>query len=533
MSANPHAMARAATTISALAVLSPVAGLAVEVALAWRFGTSPTVDAFRIGALLLVLGQQVFVGQILPYTVVPIFTEYRTQGREKEAWHVALSLANLLLVPMLLLSLLVFFRPEPVVHLFAPGLAGEARETATLFIRWFLLTYGLLVWSGVATGLLYAHGIFWLPPAMQLMGNVILVALILSLGSKLGAVSLVWGVLLSAALGCVMYASKLLPLMRQAGAPFPWRLDTKHPGVRRALVLALPMLGAVVVMQWTSAMVTRALSQLPSGSLALFGYSWKMGLLVSVVPLALATVMFPRFAEARFSPSGEEFRQICTRALRMALFLAIPLSAWLYALRFPVVALLLKRGAFAGESSEAVSRLFGLLLLGAPAAAAAAFMEKMFYALEKTRILLYTQLASAALLTALAGGVTKIFGAEGLMVFAGPVVAFLTATGFFLVLSRRHRTFLWTEVLLFTSKILALALVSAWIAREVSVLFERISVPSFFSLVLVTAGGLAAGATAFLAAGLACQVPEAVACSRYLRWWGDAIVKRAQSGTRG
>src|SRR2546422_5957109 len=131
MSRNHYATARAATTLSGLAVLSPLAGLAVEISLAWRFGASPTVDAFRIGALLLTFGQQLFVFQILPHAVVPVFAEYRARGQEKEAWHVALSLANLLAVPALLISLITFLWPEPVVQLLAPGITGEGRAVAS------------------------------------------------------------------------------------------------------------------------------------------------------------------------------------------------------------------------------------------------------------------------------------------------------------------------------------------------------------------------------------------------------------------
>src|SRR2546425_12717493 len=152
MSRNHYATARAAATLSGLAVLSPLAGLAVEIALAWRFGASPTVDAFRIGMLLLVFGQQLFVIQILPHAVVPVFAEYRGRGQEKEAWHVALSVANLLLVPAILFSVLVFFHPEPIVGLLAPGLAGEARETGAVFVRWVVPAASLLVLEGVVAG---------------------------------------------------------------------------------------------------------------------------------------------------------------------------------------------------------------------------------------------------------------------------------------------------------------------------------------------------------------------------------------------
>ena len=44
---KPYATAKSASALTALSVLSPLAGLAVEMALAFRFGASVTVDAFR------------------------------------------------------------------------------------------------------------------------------------------------------------------------------------------------------------------------------------------------------------------------------------------------------------------------------------------------------------------------------------------------------------------------------------------------------------------------------------------------------
>ena len=533
MNTNPYATARAATTLSALAVLSPLAGVAVEMALAWRFGTLPTVDAFRVAALLLTFGQQLFIFQILPHAVVPVFTEYRAQGRDKEAWHVAFSLTNLLAVPALLASLFAFAWPGPILNLFAPGLTGEGRATASLFIRWSLLTYGPMVWSGVAAGLLYVHRIFWLPPAVQLVGNTILVTMILALGSQLGAGCLVLGMLLSSALGVAIYAAKLLPLMHAARARFPWRLDTAHPGVRQSIRLALPLLGMVLCMQWGTVMLSRALSGLPEGSLARFGYAWKMGMLVVLAPLSLATVMFPQFAEARFQPGEADFRATCTRALRMALFMVIPLTCWLHALRLPVVALLFERGAFSRKASEQVARLFGLLLLGSPAFAVSAYMEKMLYALGKTHIPMLAQLGNAALLAALAQITAAHFGAEGLMVLVGPVATYPFAGLLFLVLYRRHRAFLLKEIAPFAAYVAAMALLSAWTAKHAGVLLGGVALSPRFSLGLAVAGGLAAGAASFVALSLACQLPEAMACSRYLRWSGDAIVRKVQEAVRG
>ncbi len=524
----PYSAARQATGLSVLALLSPIAGLAVEIALAWRFGTSPTVDAFRVGALLLIFGQQLFVFQILPHILVPVFSEYRARDEEKEGWHVALSLANLLSVPALLVSLFAFFWPEPIVDFLAPGLAGAGRATTVLFVRWFLLAYAPMVWSGIAAGVLYAHKVFWLPPAVQSASNVILVALILTMGRMLGSAALIGGVLISAALGLALYVSKLLPLMRRSGARFPWRFDAAHPGVRKALRLGLPLVGMVFMMQWASVVMNRTLSRLDSGSLAEFGYAWKMGALAGLLPLSLSTVLFPRFAEARFGTRSEEFSDICTRALRMALFLSIPLACWFAVLRAPVVTLLYKHGAFSAGAAAMAARLFGLLVLSVPAAAAYATMEKMLYALGKTHIPMLAQLASAALLTLFCGVVAERGGIEGLMALAGPLVGAMTASILFLALHRGCGAFRWREIVPSTLRVMLLAVASAGIARQTSLLIGLLGPAAAIRAALETLGGLVAGAGTFGVGSLVWQVPEAVACAGYLRWAGDAVAKRFQ-----
>src|SRR5712692_10467137 len=75
--------------LTSVQILSPAAGLLAEIVLAWRFGASGVVDAYRLTVLLLVYGQQFFVSHILPFVIVPIFAECRAKNREQDAWAMA------------------------------------------------------------------------------------------------------------------------------------------------------------------------------------------------------------------------------------------------------------------------------------------------------------------------------------------------------------------------------------------------------------------------------------------------------------
>jgi len=119
------------------------------------------------------------------------------------------------------------------------------------------------------------------------------------------------------------------------------------------------------------------------------------------------------------------------------------------------------------------------------------------------------------------------------MILAGPVVGWVGAITLFAVLCARHQAFAGKSVVLFGAHILSLAVVSAWVARHTGALLEQAGASPVVSLALATFGGLATGAAVFMAASLVRKVPEAVVCTRYVRWQGDALVRRVYGAGRG
>ena len=526
---KPYATAKSASVLTALSTLGPLAGLAVEMALAWRFGASATVDAFRIATLVSFFGQQLFIIQILPNIIVPVFTEYRIQEKEEEAWQVAFSLANLLLIPTTLISLLLFIWPGPVVHLLGPGLVGEARVTATFFVCWFALTFIPLVWTGVAAGILYAQGIFWLPPASQLLSNVVLVIMILAFGRRLGPASLVVGTVLASVGNWILYMTRFAPLMRRAGVWIPCSINVGHAGVRKALRLALPLLGAVMMAQWSAIVINRVLSQLPTGILATFGYAWKMGQLISLLPAALVTILFPRFAESWYSSRDGEFRKVCINALRMALFIVLPLTCIFFVLRVPVVTLLFQRGEFSVETRETAARLFGLFLLGAPASAVCVYLQRILYAVQEMWIPTCIQLISVLCLTVIAPVMAASFGVDGVALVAVVVLPWLTSGGLLLILSQRYRAIRIQELGVFAVEILPLAVAAAWFGGEGGIALGQLIGSSILSLGLTIAGGTSLAILTFYGTTLLLRFPEALQSQRYLQWQRAIVVRRMQN----
>ena len=215
----------------------------------------------------------------------------------------------------------------------------------------------------------YAAGkaLQFLPCSAQLgIDRHALVELLLA-GEAAGAGVLAFGLLLG-------YAAALVPFVHglsRIGKVLPIRLaaclrPASAATLRQALHLSLPLLATILVGQWGIVVVNRALSEMPPGTLADFGYAWKLLMLAGLLPAALATVIFPAFSDAHANRDTAELSRLAMRALRMTLLLTLPLAMFLWVERTPLVGLIFGRGGMSEAALDETGRLFAILLVGAP-----------------------------------------------------------------------------------------------------------------------------------------------------------------------
>jgi len=215
----------------------------------------------------------------------------------------------------------------------------------------------------------------------------------------------------------------------------------------------------------------------------------------------------------------------------MGVFLAMPLTACAIVFRGTLVALLFVRGAFSSQAAEGVALLFGMLVLGAPAASAAVFLEKMFYAAKQAWIPTWVRCGSMVLLTLLAARAARQ-GAPGVAMLL-TLVAWSSAAALFTILVLRNQAFAVSEMVSFVAQISLLSAVSAWTGGEVGRWLGRAIEVPLLSMGLEVAAGVAAASSLFFIGAAVLKVPEAVDCTRFLRWQGNALVRWVQGGVRG
>lgn len=520
---------RAVTGLTMLSFLSPVTGLLIEGVLAWRFGASATVDGFRIGMLLVILVQQLLVVSVLPNLIVPLLVRSE-QGSARTGWQVVVRLGWVLSVPTAAVTLLLYTMPGPIVTLLAPGFEGAGRETAIFFVRYLSLAFLPILWTGLWVGVLHARRIFWITPVAQMAGNLVFAA-ILALGRDghpaVPAVAALVGV-------CVPLPLSWLAVRRyrQAGggstAPVLGRAD-----VRRLAGLAAPLLAGALVAQVGGIIVNRQLSMGAVGSVAAFGYAWKLLQIVAIPSAAIATVLFPLMAvdasraARRDGGSGTPVMASAgggdvTRALRMTVFLLVPLTCLLVLVREPLVALLLGRGEFSAEAVALTSRFFGLLVLGAPAVTLTLLLSKACYAGQDTRSPALVQAVGVGVLALAAPVCTARAGAPGLALLLS-VIAWLVCLGLVVnPVARVHMPPLATlgRALLGTSAITAASVLAWWATMSLDLVRATVGgIPS-------TALAIGVGALVFAILTHRSGLSELVDLRSSLRWYGMTMLRR-------
>lgn len=376
-------LARAATVVMAAFVLSRVLGLGREVFIGNQFGTSRELDAYLAAFRIPDLIFQLIAGGALGSAFIPTFTGYLVNGRDSEAWRLASSIVNLVLVVLTGCAILAaVFAPWLVGRVVAPGFTAEQQMLTVRLMRLMLLSPIVFGVSGVAMGILNSYQHFLLPALAPAVYNLCIIGGAAMLAPSLGVFGLAWGVVV----GSVLHLGIQTPQLLRKGFAYRPLIDVFHPGVREVGRLMLPRVLGLATVQINFLVNTFLASGLAGGSLAALNYAWMLMLLPQgVFAMGIATAAFPTFSDLAARGKSQELRQTVSDTLRLILYLAIPSSVALILLREPLTGLLLQRGRFDPSSTTTVAWALQFYALGLVAHSTLEIVTRAFYSLHDTR----------------------------------------------------------------------------------------------------------------------------------------------------
>jgi putative peptidoglycan lipid II flippase len=377
-------IARSTAFFSIATAASRVAGLAREVVAAGYYGISGPMSAFTIAFQVPNLIRALFADAALQPAFVPVFTELIGKKAYKEAFRLASTL--LLLVTMVLGAITAFFvlLAPVIMPVFAPGFEGEILDLTVTLSQVLFPILILLGVSGIVVGILNSYDRFGAFAISPLFWNLTIILVLVVLEPMFHGRDRIYAYAIGILVGTLVQL--LIPAWDLRNTPyrFSWSFDWRHPGVRRVLLLMLPVtisLGLInfnllinsffgsLVSDQAPAAIDKAfrIYQLPQG----------------IFSVAIATVLFPTLA--RFANAGEieNLRATMANGMRQILFVLVPAAAAILALSDPMIRLVYQRGEFNPAETAVVATALFWFAFSLPTNGLYLLQTRTFFSLQR------------------------------------------------------------------------------------------------------------------------------------------------------
>lgn len=502
-------IARSTAFFSIATGASRVAGLGREVVAAGYFGVKGPMSAFTIAFQVPNLIRALFADAALQPAFVPVFTDLIGKKHYKEAFRLASTL--LLLATMVLGSLTaLFILLAPVIMpVFIPNFESQAVIDLTVTLSQVLFPILILLGiSGVVVGVLNSYDRFGAFAISPLFWNLTIILVLVVFEPLFHGEDKIYAYAIGILVGTLVQL--LIPAWDLRHTPYRFSLsfDWRHPGVRRVLLLMLPVtisLGLInfnalinsffggLISEEAPAAIDKAfrLYQLPQG----------------IFSVAVATVLFP--ALARFANAGQldDLRRTLANGMRQILFVLVPASAAILALSEPMIRLVYQRGEFGPAETTLVATALFWFAFSLPTNGLYLLQTRTFFSIQRpwraTALAVIDLVVSALAALALYGP----FGVGG--VVAGTGIGTTAAVIAQAVMLRREFGGLELRRLLLTSAQITIASAAlagvSWVVWD---LLDEALGRGLAGQIVSLGGGLALGAVAYLAVARLLRIAE-------------------------
>ena len=373
-------LARAGLIVSSAFLVSRILGYVRVIVIANSFRSSD-LDAFFAAFRIPDLVFQLVAAGALSSALIPIVSGLFTTGERPRAWRVVSTVVNLMLVALLVLSLGLFILAPIIVPIITPGFEGPKLDRTIELTRIMMLSPTFLALGAVATSVLNAGGRFAASAIAPIVYNLAIIGGALLLGPSLGIEGLAMAVVAGSS-GHLLV--QLRPLAR-LGFRYEPRIEGSDPQARKALILMAPRAIGLGVTQITFIVVTALASLLGDGAVSDFNLAFAvLQIPLGIIGVPLGIVVLPSLS--RDAAVGREgaFASLLTRALRLLLYVMIPIAVLTAVVRRPLVEILFGGGSIRDHDLDRIAMTLVGFTVGLTAHAMIAVLARAFYARQDT-----------------------------------------------------------------------------------------------------------------------------------------------------
>ena len=338
--------------------------------------TYPTgIDAYTAAFTIPDFMFFVLTSGALAVSFIPVFNQRLVSGNKKSAWELSSSILNLMAIVTLISSILIMVFADPLVRfIVGPGLDESGTTLAINMMRVIAINPFLFSIATVLNSIQQAVGrfvFFSLAPALYNVGN--LFGLQLFEGGIMGvAIGVVFGAILQIFISLI----GLFGL----GFDYQFKIYWKNLGFKTVLKL-LPARSLDQGIDYVySILATNLSSRMGKGALRSFQQANSLHQMpVNLIGVAISTAFFPKLTEETNNEDTTKFDDVFRRALRMIIWISLPVSVIAYFARGYVVSFVKNGG------QPIIASVLGSLVLAIFAQSIFHIASRGFYARQDTK----------------------------------------------------------------------------------------------------------------------------------------------------
>jgi putative peptidoglycan lipid II flippase len=408
-------MIRPILTVSTGTLASRLLGFARDAMVAALLGAGPVADAFLVAFQGVNVVRRLLTEGALNAALVPSYARVRENDGAVAAAAFAGRVLGTVSLALVAAAALIGLAMPLVMTALAPGFIGHATLQLAVDDARLMLPYLAFVGPvAVMMGVLNAQHRFALTAFSPVLFNIALIGVMIVLliwrqdtafaalvmAATVGIAGLLQSVMLALRVGGEKLAT---PLRISFDADMRGFFGKAVPGmVANSGPQLLIIAGAVIA------------SASPAAVSWLYFANRLIELPLGIVGTAIGTVLVPELARAVRGEDSAALAQAESRALELAVGLALPAALGLIVLSQPIVRTLFEHGAFNTADAAATAQALALLALGLPAHVLVKALSPAFFARGDTATPLWAALKGFAAAIVLAIVLGQIVGAGGI-----------------------------------------------------------------------------------------------------------------------
>lgn len=377
---------KATWTIAIAGVLSRTLGLIREILFNDLFGSNLMglfLIAFRAPNLL----RDLFAEGVLSIAFITVFSKTIEKEGDDCAWNLASKILTLVGVFMGVISFLGIIYAEHIIEVLAPGFSNENSATTILLTQIMYPFIFCISLSALVMGMLNSKNIFGIPALASSFFNI---------GSIIGGLCCGWiidsdfgpnallGLAVGTILGGILQLLIQLPSLRHVGFHFKLNFRWNDRRVLSILTLTFPGIIAASAVQISVVISSMFSSYLGSEAIAWLYSAFRLILFpIGIFGVAVSTVTLPVLSRISATLDFRLFSLTLSRALRLVVFLTMPISVFLFVLAEPIVSLVYEHGRFNAIDSYQTARALQCYALGIINYSCVKVLSPAFYAIER------------------------------------------------------------------------------------------------------------------------------------------------------